>query len=71
MRSSPSIVYKDIAGNLSYVTIYNGTVNNSQGFAGGGISASSQGFSIDANWSYTSTPYGSWCKFLASFSAEL
>jgi hypothetical protein len=71
MRSSPSIVYKDIVGNLSCITVYNGTNNNGQGFNGGGISASSQGFSIDANWGYSSTPYGSWCKFLASFSAEL
>jgi len=71
MRSSPSIVYKDITGNLSCISVYNGNTNHSQGFSGGGISASSQGFSIDANWGYTSTPYGSWCKFLASFSAEL
>lgn len=72
MRTAPAVAYKDTVGNASAVSINNGTVNNNQTFGAGNIYAqSSQGFFIDAAWSFSSTPYGQWCKFQAAFNAEL
>ena len=72
MRSNPSVVFKDTVGNIGSVTISNGTVNTNQGFSAGNIySQNPQGFFIDAGWSFGGSPYGQWCKFQATFSAEL
>ena len=71
MRASATVNYRDTVGNLSKVSVYNGVTNTNQTFASGAIIAGADGFLIDADWVFSGTPYGSWCKFYAAFSAEL